>query len=152
MNRRKFMGIVGAAAAVPALAGKAETAEPKLFALVHDGTFDGDSLFYFPSHPVPYKAGMPLEEIKEGHFKVVADTMRKYGSTEKEIAIDMIDYREDHIEDIKGAIIVPESAVKAMDAVWKADPCNDSATYGCNRAAKHVGWELKLFTIGKGMY
>lgn len=37
----------------------------KLFAIVHDGTFDGDSSFHCPGEEVPYKEGQSWSEVKK---------------------------------------------------------------------------------------
>lgn len=130
---------------------KTKSKKVKLFAFVHDGTCDGDNTFYFPSYPIPYEQGMTLDQLKEGHLKAHADQMRSFGQAEKEIEAELGVLKEEEISEIKGAVVVEEAAVKAMNAIWNSDPGNDSAVYSCNRAAKNVAWSMAKHVIGKGM-
>lgn len=151
MNRRKFMGFLGVAAAASSLPA-AKPEEPKLFAILHDGHFSGDSSFYFPSYAIAYEAGTSLDTLKQRHLDLIKKQEEEYKSSENEIR-EQLEYWGGVLkEEVVGAVIVDERAIKAMNAIWEADPGSDSATYTCNRAAKRVAWELKVFTIGKGMY
>jgi hypothetical protein len=124
----------------------------KLFAFVHDGTFHGDSIFYFPTHPIPYEAGMSLSQIKDGHLTAVAKVAIDLGCSPEAVRDDVQTAREEHLVEIKGAVIVDEKVAKAMKAIWESEPGNDSAVYSCNRACKRVAWTLRRLTIGRGMY
>jgi len=45
----------------------------KLFAMVHDGTFDGDSAFYCPGSEVPFIDGMTLEDVRKAYATKLRD-------------------------------------------------------------------------------
>lgn len=148
MNRRHFMGVAGAAALVAA--SNAPT-QSKLFALIHDGYFDGDSEFYFPDNAVPYSAGMTIGQLKEAYIVVLRERLKGFGYHQQEIDAEVQDVRECVFENIKGAVVVDEKVIKALKAIWESDPGSDSGVYGCNRSAKRVAWCLKQSFIGKEM-
>ena len=123
----------------------------QLFALAHDGFFDGDNSFYFPSYPIPYVDGMTLNDVKKGHLKLHEDEMRRDGASQGSIKAELECIKEDTIGLIKGAVVVDGKTIKAMSAIWESEPGNDSAVYGCNRSAKRVAWTMRKRVIGKRM-
>lgn len=121
----------------------------KLFALLHDGTFDGDSTFYFPDNPIPYSGEKTLAPLKKAHRVVVKARLLGLGYTPEGADLEIED---DHdLKAVRGAVVVTEDVIKAMSAVWESNPGNDSAVYSCNRAAKRIAWSLKRSFIGKEM-
>lgn len=104
----------------------------KLFAIAHDTTFDGDSGFYCPDPVVEYHEGMVLEDIRVAFVLAAGND----------------DFARETAQEMKGAWIVSEQGLRACRAVWEADPGNDSATYACNRAAKHVAEAICVKRVG----
>jgi hypothetical protein len=121
----------------------------KLFAIFHDGTFDGDSAFYCPDDSMPY-SGENLRDLKKKfHEKKLKEDWPELSKADKESRDSaMQDIKEDW--PIDGAWIVDTKTIKAIQAIWdEVDPGNDSATYACNRAAKAVANALAIKKLGK---
>ena len=121
-----------------------------LFAILHDGTFHGDSAIYFPGDHVPFEAGMTLEAVKAAFMKSKVDQMKKLGVLDEDVKAEVENILEG-FSDIRGAVIVSGKVIEAMDAIWESDPGNDSAVYACNRASKRVAWTLRESHLGEEM-
>ncbi len=111
----------------------------KLTAILHDGTFDGDSAFYCPDHTGndKYKKGTTLNQLSKKFWKIMV----------KELVSEEEDVQKDY--PVKGAWIVDEKGMKVISVIWESDPGNDSATYACNRAAKRVAQIVAIKCLGK---
>ena len=121
-----------------------------LFAILHDGTFHGDSAFYFPGETIPFEVGMTLEAVKAAYIKGHVERLKKDGIPDEDLKGEIECVMED-LADVKGAVVVNEKVVTAMEAIWESDPGNDSAVYACNRASKRVAWTLKESHLGEEM-
>lgn len=116
----------------------------KLWAILHDGTFDGDSAFFCPDDKIAYKDGETLRDIK----KRFLDFKRKELKATVEDKDELAEIAEDY--DAKGAWIVDNNTIKLLESIWDAaDPCDDSGTYITNRIAKRMACILSVKKFGK---
>lgn len=115
----------------------------RYWAILHDGTFDGDSAFFCPDDKVPYK-GETFKDIQ----KRFLDLKRKeYKDRNNEFEI-TAEIAEDY--NAEGAWIVDNNTLKLLEKIWDAaDPHNDSATYTTNRIAKKMAHILSTKKFGK---
>jgi hypothetical protein len=125
--------------------------KPKLFAIVHDGSFDGDNTFYCPDDRVEFKEGQNIRDIRQAyHEKRVKADVGDQTLTPEEVreVTDMVN--EDYTSQIKGAWIVDEDGLKAIEGLYEhITPGNDSACYALNRAAKSLAHSLALRYPGR---
>jgi hypothetical protein len=130
---------------------------PKLFALIHDGTLDGDSTFYAGAEKIEYKLGQNIHEIIKNFLNAeVAKRCKDLEAEEPVGPLDPVETRlivdevTDQYKDAKGAWIVDEETILAIEALWDAaDPSNDSASYAANRAAKGMAHRLAFKRLGR---
>ena len=114
----------------------------KLYAIVHDGTFDGDSLYYCPNCQVPYTKGMTIDNIRQAYLKQIEEAEKGNPFTYSH------DEWVNETNKIRGAWILDSRGLAACEAVWDSEPGNDSATYNCNTSAKHVADSMCIRIIG----
>ena len=106
--------------------------EPKLYAILHDGTLEGDNLFYVsPESAIPYEEGITLKQLADK-------------ALEKEII-----FEEEDKQYVAGAWIVDEKTLDAIEAVWQGLEGGDRETYTTNRSAKNIAAKLAVKTLGK---
>lgn len=121
----------------------------KLFAIFHDGTFDGDSAFYCPDDRIPYHGETMKELRKQFHEKKLKEDWpelaKAVGESRKTA--------EEEVREtwpIEGAWIVDQKTINVAQAIWdEVDPHGDSTSYACNRAAKAVVNHLAIKRLGK---
>jgi len=117
----------------------------KLYAIVDDGSMDGDSAYYCPGSHVPYREGMTLAEIRETWHE--ANVKDLYGTDDKS-SIDPEDlaYTREDADAIAVAWVVTEKQLEQLGNGWP-DVGNDSATYAANRTMKTMAAAMALKTI-----
>jgi len=115
----------------------------ELLAIVHDGTFEGDSNYYCPGSEVPYKNGQTWNEIKEAFLK---QKMKDDGWDSDDMAGFIEEFGYDKIA---GAWIVTKAQFEMIELVWESDPGNDSAVYACNYTAKCMADKSCITYLGK---
>jgi hypothetical protein len=124
---------------------------PKLFALAHDCTLDGDSAFYAPDDRIEFKEGQTIRDVRLAlhERRVKLDT----GDEKISPALlrDIIDEtNETYTNEIKGAWVVTEDTIELLKEIWEAiDPGNDSATYRANHLCKHMAKKFAIKTLGR---
>lgn len=123
----------------------------KLYAVFHDGTFDGDNAFYAPNGPEVPSADVTIAQIKKLHLEQERARMEKEaGNTEEDVQQSLKEIKTEDHPKVKGVWIIDERTKKAAEAIWDViDPGNDSSTYACNRAAKAVVDAQAIKRIGK---
>lgn len=109
----------------------------KLFAVVNDGTFDGDSAYYCPGNQIPYRQGMSLKQVVEIYRKMLE--AGDPGDPE---------FNEELVDGVTGAWVVDAKSLKILEIVWDSNPGNDSAVYNCNYIAKCIAARLAIKTLG----
>lgn len=118
----------------------------KLFAIVHDGTFEGDSNYHCPREEVPYKEGQSWDEIKEAFLQ---QEMKKWGGNINDAA-ELAEFIEEFgYQDITGAWVITEKQLEIISLVWESDPGCDSAVYRCNYIAKCIADKACIKHLGK---
>ena len=136
-------------AAIAKILGK----EPKLFAIVHDGTFDGDSGFWVDSDRIKYKEGQGIRDVRAAYhahrIKLDVESQKDLSPEVMRDACDEIN--ETYTSQIKGAWIVDEDGLKVINAVLDAHgpPGGDHAAYRMNRSAKALANALAIKRLGK---
>jgi hypothetical protein len=91
--------------------------------------YDGDSPFYCLGSEVPYQPGMTAMDLKASMIKKL---IKDYKDCNPESA-----YQE--VREIIGFWIFDHKVRKIIIDLWSdLDPGNDSSTYACNSAAKHL--------------
>lgn len=118
----------------------------KLFAIVHDGTFDGDSSFHCPGEEVPYKEGQSWSEVKKTFLQ---QRMKEWGGNINDAAEFAEFIEEFGYENAAGAWIVTENQLETIRLVWESYPNRDSETYMCNQIAKLIANKICTKHIGK---
>lgn len=113
----------------------------KLFAILHDGTMDGDcagdpkNMF-----DVTYRPDIRMDEVIDMY------RAKRFKENEGE----WFEEDEDELTDLKGGWIVNESTVDLMEAVADAvDPGNDSSVYSLQRALKAIARKLSIHNFGE---
>ncbi len=110
--------------------------QPKLFAILHDGTTEGDNQFSFPSKPLRYKKGMSVDDLVKSYLANEEDK----------------EYANEMMEEVAGAVIVTPQTIKKMEMIWDVfDPGCDSAVYKCNNACKRLALQEAVKHLGKKM-
>jgi len=132
------------------MVGKASVnKKTKLYAIFHDGSFDGDSGIYCPDDRLPYNGENMRDLRKKFYEKKLKEDWPNLARADKES-------RNAAMQDIKdqwmidGAWVVDANAVKAIQAIWDGiQPWGDHSSYICNRAAKVVANALAIKKLGK---
>lgn len=127
-----------------ALKKKLEGETGELVALMHDGTFEGDSGFNVPGSEIPYKEGDTLKELTRRFYNKLA----KEDGYEED-SEEGIEYAKEMTGAVKGAWIVTKDQLDTISLVWESDPGNDSAVYMCNHTAKKMAHHLCVKHLGK---
>ena len=109
----------------------------KLWAILHDGTFQGDSGFSCPGSCVEYKKGQTLKQLSQIYWDYLVKTD---GYCEEDIKEDF---------PIKGAWILTNEHKNIVELVWECDPRGDSVVYQCNHTAKKMAANLAIKHLGK---
>jgi len=120
---------------------RSRSKKEKLFAIVHDGTFEGDSNYQCPGEKIPYKDGQTWNEIKEAFLK---QRMKDEGYDDVAEFIEEFGY-----DKIAGAWVVTEKQFEMIELVWESDPGCDSAVYTCNYTAKCMAEKACVAYLGK---
>lgn len=117
----------------------------KLYAILDDGNFDGDSYFQGIDQALDYTEGMSLEDLKKEFAQKYAVDMYADGydelddSEKKEI--------DDIIKKIKLAWIIDQKAADTASAVFPNHIGNDGALYAAMAASKRVIDKMALKTL-----
>ena len=124
----------------------------KLYAIVHDGSFDGDNTFCCPSDRVEFTEGQTLQEVQQAyHIKRLAEEVEDPKKISPEKLREISDcLKEDYTDEIKGAWIITAEGLKIIEGMHDVAGGigNDSACYMLNRAAKGVASMLATKTLG----
>lgn len=121
----------------------------KLFAIFHDGTFDGDNAFFCPDNRIPYH-GETMKALRyKFHEMMLKEDWPELAKADDESRA----VAEQQVRDewpIEGAWIVDQKTINVAQAIWDAiEPGGDHTTYACNRAAKAVVSQLAIKRLGK---
>jgi hypothetical protein len=115
----------------------------KLFVMPHDGTWDGESAFYYPDSALPYKHGMTLEDVRTAYVK------QQLGDNKQNPFCDPTDYVQQEAAEMKGAWILTQATMDILhEIVEAADPGSDGAVYRCNTICKRVSQRLAVRVLG----
>jgi hypothetical protein len=120
-----------------------ETKNEPLVAIVHNGTFEGDSNYHVPGTEIEYIEGMSWEKVAETYLK-------KRMEEENCQDMDVSEFIEEFgYEDMCGAWILTKDQLELISLVWESDPGNDSAVYRCNYTAKCMADKACVKHLGK---
>jgi len=138
-------GLIAFAETVEQILGK-----PKLFAIVHDGTFDGNSVFYCPDNKVEYKKGLTILDVKKDflHKMVIdegGDPLANGELTPAEVVL--IGDQVTDTYQVEGAWIVDEDGLKILEKIW--DAMGPGADLDANHCTKVIAHMLAIKTLGK---
>lgn len=112
------------------------------FAVLHDGTMDGDN----PFHPLVDVVNVTM--IGDGNGNTFERILGLYGEMLDDACWDAESITE-QLQEAKGAWIITEETVDLMKEVAEAvDPGGDSDEYALTRALKAIARKMAVHTVG----
>lgn len=113
------------------------------FAIMHDGSMDGDNIFYALTDVVN------VTGIGDGAGNSFERMLGLYGEKLDDEGWDAEEITE-QLSEVKGAWIVTQETIDLMGEVADAvDPGSDSLTYALNRALKAIARKQAVHTVGE---
>ena len=124
--------------------------KPKLFAIIHDETFDGDSIFCCPSDRVEFTEGLTILNIKKAFIdKMILEEGGEPLEKGELTTVEVRNISDQVLEtyDVKGAWIVDEDTLRILEQIW--DATKSGADHQTNHCAKKIVHMLAIKMLGK---